>query len=72
MTGIRLEDTLYAPSGGKFANNLKGVYERKSKGNVKYGTVIYPYEAGDDRIIDTQSIDVGIADEGASAFSVLL
>ena len=72
MTGIRLEDTLYAPSGGKFANNLKGVYERKSKGNVKYGTVIYPYEAGDDRIIDTQSIDVGIADEGASAFSVTI
>lgn len=70
MSDIRLDDTLYSSASGKFDDNLKGVYERKSKENVKYGTVIYPYESGEERAISTEVINTNISDEGASAFKI--
>jgi len=70
MSDIRFEDTFYAPAAGVVMDNKKGVYERKSKNAVKYGTVIYPLQTGDNREIVTDPIDVGITGEGASAFRI--
>jgi len=70
MSDIRFGETKYSPAAGKFIDNLKGVYERKSKGNVKYGTVIYPYRAGEERKVETTEVKTSITDEGASAFRI--
>ena len=70
MSDVRLDYSKFSPGDGMIVDNQKGVYERRSMGNVKYGTVLYPLEGGDDREITTEAIDVGISGEGASAFRI--
>lgn len=60
-------DSVFSPSDGAFVSTQKGVYEKRVKGNATYTTVIYPLAQGDDYSVDTTSIDVGIADNKASA-----
>lgn len=69
MSGIYLDYTVYSPTDGSFIDTKKGVYERKSNGNVTYGTIIYPMLQGDDFEIVSQVIDTGISDNGAIAFN---
>ncbi len=70
MSDVRFEYAKYAPVAGVFIDNQKGVYERRSSGDVKFGTVLYPLDGGENREITTELIDVGIANEGAAAFRI--
>ncbi len=70
MSDKRLDDSLYCPATGSYVNNKKGVYERKSNTDVKYGTVLYPLEEGQDRTIETTVINTPVEGNGANAFSI--
>ncbi|MEE1043437.1 MAG: S-layer homology domain-containing protein [Clostridia bacterium] len=69
MSGIYLEPSIYAGR-ASLINNNRGVYERKARDTVKYGTILYPLAVGEDRNINTDTIDVGIENNGASAFRI--
>ena len=72
MSGMYLQDSLHGASAGVYIETQKGVYERRTNDTAKYGTIIYPLQAGQDREITTDEIDVGIENNGASAFRIII
>lgn len=69
---VTLEDSLYAPASGTFIEKKNGMYVKETYGPTSLGTVIYPLEEGEDKIIETTPIDTGIADDGAVAFKITI
>jgi len=72
MSNIYLADSMHGPKAGTYIETKKGVYERTTSDTAKYGTILYPMQQADDRKITTDEIDIGITNNGASAFRVII
>ena len=70
MSKIYFEDTEQGVAAGVYVVTPKGVYERTTRDTTKYGTILYPLNLGEKRTITTEEIDVGIENNGASAFRI--
>lgn len=70
MSDIYFKDTEQGVAAGVYVVTPKGVYERTTRDTAKYGTILYPLNIGEKRTIVTEEIDVGIANNGASAFRI--
>ena len=70
FSNAALVDSKHGMSAGVYIDTKKGIYERETSDTAKFGTVIFPLREGDDRTITTEEIDVGITNNGASAFKV--
>ena len=72
MSDIYFTDVEQGVAAGVYVVTPKGVYERTTRDTAKYGTILYPLNIGEKRSIATEEIDVGIENNGASAFRLTI